>query len=207
MSTFSDMRSRIADDLNRSDLTTQINKAINRAIEHYENNRFWFNETTGTFVTVANQQAYSTSDGLPSDIAEIDVVKITFSSTDKPELTRRSYQWLQETDISAVTGRPSDYAWYKSNLYLYQIPNSIWTVTISYQKTYSALSGDSDTNDWTTDAEDLIEARARWWLYKRVIKDMEEAESAKLEELEALRALQAKTTKLISTGKIRATQF
>lgn len=207
MSTLTQMRSRIADDLNRSDLNTQIDKAINRAIVYYAKDRFWFNETTGTVATVASTQAYGTAQSLPTDILAIDTVKITISSTDKPVLTPRTYQWLQDTDQNAITGQPTDWAWYKSSLYLYPTPNAAWTVTLSYMKSYSELSADADTNDWTTSAEDLIEARARWWLYSRVIMDYDAANVAKSEENDVLYAMRVKTGSLLSTNYIRPVSF
>jgi hypothetical protein len=209
MSTFVQMQSTIADDLNRSDLTSQIKTAINRAITHYESEVFWFQQTTGTFSTIANQQSYGTADGLPSDIKEInEPVKITVSSTFLPALKRISYAELIEKDIGAfATTQPDEWAWYNNKMWLYPRPNTVLTVTIPYQKSYTALSADADTNDWTTYAEDLIESRAKRWIYSRLLQDDKQAAIAKADEMDALSALQEKTTKLISTGYIKPTSF
>jgi hypothetical protein len=198
------MRSRIEDDLDRTDLSTQITKAINRAIEYYESERFWFSEKVGTFVTIANQSNYGTADGAPSDIAEIDYVEITLSGKEYP-LTDRSYTYIKDRIGADVTGEPSDFAYYQEKFYFYPIPNAVRTITISYQQKYAELSADGDTNDFTTDAEDLIEARARWWIYSRIIKDQEQANIAKAEEADALQNLRIKTEKL--TGVITSTSF
>jgi hypothetical protein len=207
MSTFSEMVSEIADDLGRTDLTSQIKEAINRAIKHYEKERFYFNETTNTLTTLANQQAYGTADGLPSTIKEIDVIKLTLSATNKPELEKRSYHYIQSMDIANLSSQPTDYAWYQSKLYLYPIPDSVYTLTISHQKSYTALSADSDENDWTTEAEDLIEAHAKWWLYKKKILDKEKADEAVEDEQIALAALREKSRKLMSIGRLTPTSF
>jgi hypothetical protein len=207
MSTFLQMQNNIADYLNRDDLTTQIKRSINRAIEFYERKSFWFQETTGSFSTIANQQSYGTADGLPSDIKEIDIVTITLSSTNKPELDRESYEDIIRLDIAATGGQPYKYAWYQNKIWFYQKPNSIWTINLSYQKNYTALSADADTNDWTTEAEDLIEARACWWLNSRIIKNVDEAAVNKADETEALNALIEKTNQLIGTGIIKPTYY
>lgn len=207
MSTLQQMRSRIADDINRTDLNSQIDKAINRAITHYEKNRFFFNETTGLFSTINGQASYGTADGLPSDIKEIDVATITLSSTFIPTLTRRTYQYIQKYNIGNILGQPYDYAWYQGKLYLYFTPNNVWPVTLSYQKSYGTLSADSDTNDFLTYAEDLIESRASWWVYTRILKDRDSANDSKAEEMDALASLLGKTDKLISTGRITASDF
>jgi hypothetical protein len=206
MSTFLQMQSQIADDLDRTDLTTQIKKAINRSIEYYEKERFWFNEKVSTFSTVANQKNYSSSDGIPTDIAEIDYVEITISGKEH-KLKRRTYDYVKERIGFDMTGEPTDYCYYQENFYLYPIPNAVRTITVSYQQKYSELSGDTDTNDFTTEAEDLIESRARWWLYLKTIKDSDQAQIAKSEEIDALLSLRAKTEKLLSTGFITPTQF
>ncbi len=206
MSSLSEVRARIADDLDRSDLSSQIDKAINRAIRHYRHKSFWFTQTTGTFVTVSGQKAFGTSDGLPSDILEIDYVEIAINNTDY-RLTPRSYAYIQEVDPSVYTGDPDDYAWYASKMHLYPVPDASYTVTVSYSKSYDEMTTDAATNDFTTDAEELIEARARWWLYRRVIKSPQDADMAKGDEVEALVALTSQTEKLVTAKRIKATYF
>lgn len=207
MSTFSQMRSKIADDLNRSDLTTQINRAINRAINHYKKQRFWFNESTDTFSTVVDQESYGSADGVATDIVEIDEAKITISSSVKPTLTKQTFQYIQEMNYGNFSSQPTDYAIFQNKIWLYPIPNQVWTITLYYQKSYSDLSADADENDFTTYAEDLIEARATWWLYKTVIRDKDAADDYKQVELDALTSLQAHTIKLKSSNKLRPTEF
>ena len=202
MSTYLQMQQRIADDLDRTDLSSQIQKAITRAIKHYSRKRFWFNETTGTFSTVADQEWYSS---IPTDIKEIDDAIITVSTNRQYPLDRRTNGYINTINWggNAWTGYPQDYAYFKGQIRLYPVPNDVYTITLFYQQEFAELSADADTNAWTTDAEDLIEARARWWLYKRVIRDFEEAREAKTEEAEALDILEEETIRQISTGRIR----
>jgi hypothetical protein len=208
MSTLAQMRSRIADAINRTDLNTQIDLAINRAIQHYYNaERFWFQETSGTFSTIANQEAYGTADGIPSDIDTIDEVKITLASTNIQPLVRRSFDWIIAMNQGQATGDPTDYSWYQNKIYLYLIPNQVRTVTLYYTKTYTALSGDSDTNDYTTYVEDLIEARAQSKLYDEILGNVDSAQRAKTRELESLAALRARTGNMVMMGQIVPTQF
>jgi hypothetical protein len=68
MSTYTQLQSRIADDINRTDLTSQIQQCILLAIQHYKNERFWFNETSATLTTTVS----SAQVGAPSDILRID---------------------------------------------------------------------------------------------------------------------------------------
>lgn len=209
MSTLAQIRARVADDINRADLNTQIDLAINRSIEYYYNlERFWFNETTTTLSLVANQESYDTADGLASDIAEIDYVNIVLSSTNYQPLIERPFQWIQDMNQGRSTGDPTDYSWYQNKLYFYLIPNQVRTVNIFYKKTYSDLTLDADTNDYTTYAEDLIESRAGWWVYKRILKDFTAADQMKMMEMDALTTLRNRTSDMIGgSGQISATHF
>ncbi len=209
MSTLLEMRSRIADDLDRSDLTTQITKAINRAIEHYEKERFFFNESSGTFPTVADQESYGSADSVPTDIVAIDVLTITESSSNIYPLDKFPFQTLRYLNTSGTTapGVPYNWAYYQEKFWFYPVPDAAYTMTVYYTKSYAALSGDSDTNDFLDEAEDLIEARARWWVNHRIIKDLNAAAADKSEELEALMALQIRSSNLITTGYTTKTSF
>lgn len=208
MSTLATMRSRIADYVNRADINSQITTEINRAIEHYYNQEsFWFTETTGTFSTVASQESYGTADGLPSDIQDIYYASIVVTSTNYQELTQRSINWIEETNIGRATGTPSDWAWYQNKIYLYLIPNAVLTINLYYRKSYSALSADSDTNDFTTYAEDLIEAHASAAIYEGLLKDFDSADRSKLKAQTALMALRAISDAKKSTNSISATSF
>src|SRR5262252_6598248 len=64
------MQDRIADELMRGDLYSQIATAINDAIIIYQHERFRFNETfTCTFQTVVGQQNYNASNTTFTDPA------------------------------------------------------------------------------------------------------------------------------------------
>lgn len=80
MSTYAQMQAKIADDLNRSDLTTQIQREINRAIRKYASVPMWFSSTSANFTTAAGQQSYDTADGLPADVRIVDYLRVNQST-------------------------------------------------------------------------------------------------------------------------------
>lgn len=205
MSTLAQMRSRISDDLKRSDLDTQIDVAINRAILAYRGHGFWFTEGNASFVTTADQEAYTYASLSFSDVMHIHLVQITETSNDVHDVVRVGFNELRQMndDGGQTTEAPFYYAVYNQTIYLAQIPDASYTFDVYYEKRYVALSADGDTNDFTTEAEDLIEARARWWLYNRIIKSKDKAADAKIEELEALSILDGITTRFIATGRIQ----
>lgn len=199
------MKNRIASDVNRNDLSTEIGLAINRAQEHYESHRFFFNESSGTFSTVSGQESYGTADSVPSTIAEIDSVTLTATSTNIYPLIPTTFEMIRalNTGGTTYTGYPVYYSYFQEKFWFHPLPNGVYTVSVYFKKNYTRLSADGDTNDWTEEAEDLIESRARWWIWKRIIRNHDEAGAAKLEEIEALRSLETKTTMLISSGSVR----
>lgn len=209
MSTLAEIRSNVADEINRNDLSTQIDRKINQAIEYFYNSeKFWFQETSSAFNTIVSQESYGTSDGLPSDIAEIDLALLTVTSTDKYPLTKRSFDWIKDVNEGISTGRPTDFAWYEKKLYLYLIPNEVKTITLYYTKTYPYLVNDADSNDYTVYAQDLIQLRAMYTVYQHILKDFESAMAIRTDLQEVLIGLRARsenTTML--PGQIKATIF
>lgn len=204
----SDMRSRIADDLNRSDLSSQIDKAINRAIIHYQSEPFWFKETSGTFSTVASQASYATTDvsPIPSDIDRIHYMEANVNNG-QYEVDPRDIKWIRIQNPQLAIGIPTHFAWWNKKIWFYLVPNAVYTVTIYYTKTYAVLSANSDTNDWLTYAEDLIESRAKAWLYARILKDTNNAALSQAEEQQALQSLREVNEGYTSQSRILPSRF
>lgn len=199
MATLSTLRSNIADQIDRTDLNTQIDLSINRAITHYGANKFWFNEAASTFVTVADQKSYGTADGISTAVAGIEVAQVTVNSVNF-ELYKKTYDFVTLVNTDDFTGYPEYWAYYDEKMYLYPTPDASYTVSISYITKYPTLTADGDSNDFTNNAEDLIESRSRWWLYKRILHDRERALEAKEDEMDAFNNLTSLTNNRINAG-------
>ncbi len=205
MSTKQELRNRIADDIDRTDMADDIDVAVQRAIQFYEKELFWFQETSTAFVTASGQQTYS-SGAVPSDLKEVLSVRATVSNYDQ-DIDRRDWSWMEQYDQSDVQGPPTDFAEWAGGFVFYPVPDGSYTVTVSYRKKYEEMQTDGASNDWTTEAEDLIESRATWWICNRKLKDYEGAQMSKQEELEALTSLRSKHENKVSTKKLRHTEF
>src|SRR5688572_25786277 len=79
MSTYGDLQDRIADDLNRTDLSDQIRDQIKLAIVHYGRFPFWFNEARTT-LTGSSSTTFLT---VPTDF--LDTVELFVNVSSYPQ--------------------------------------------------------------------------------------------------------------------------
>lgn len=198
MSTYVQLQSRIADDLGRSDLTTQIKQSILLAIQNYKHERFWFNETS-TSLTAVVSSAQITA---PTGILAIDHLYITISGVNNE---------LQQKDLNdiieyrpATNGRPLAYAYYGNQFELDRKADTAYALPLYFLKELTELSADGDTNGWTTDGEDLVVFHAEKKLYANVIKDIEKSATAQAQEAIALTQLRARRQGRVATGYTKA---
>jgi hypothetical protein len=209
MATLSTMKSRLADELARSDLTSQIADAINDAIAEHERERFWFNESRDkTFSTVADQRVYTASDASwISQIIEIDDLFVTVSGQNRRMCKEDPSHMELLSDSSGSSGAPYSWAYLDNSIQLYPIPDQAYTVRAVGHVRLTALASDAESNAWTTEAEQLIRHPARLLVQGVILKDGEGASgSAQLAE-RALGLLRAETSRRKTLGRIQATQF
>ncbi len=218
MTNLDTMKSRIADDLARSDLTSQIASAITTAIEAYQDNRFFFNESRDiTFDTVPDQQFYDATDqsDIP-DLINIDWMTVLINTNDLRTLVRRDPQRLDyDAGNTSSTNQPYSYTYYQQKIRLYPIPSGVWPVRIQgHIKANAPANGTEANNPWMTYAERLIRSRAKYELAVHVIRDMELASlmsphprpagmTVGHEAWAAFEELKNRTGKMHSTGTIR----
>lgn len=202
MSDLQTMRAAIEDDLLNDSLSSQIDLSINRAIKYYQQYRFTFNTASTTLNTVASQESYGTSDGFPSDFLKSDVLIANINSS---LITVRpiTFNLLRDYNAQSSEGAPYDFSIYQNKIWLSPIPDKAYTLTFYYLRSYSTLVNNTDSNDFTDNAEDLIESRAEWWLYLRKLHDNQAAQAVKAMEMEALRDLQREYKNQVSTGKLQ----
>jgi hypothetical protein len=203
MSTLGVLKANIATLLRRTDLDAEIAIAVARAIQHYEREVFTFNETRSTSLTTTASTKTVT---LPTDFVRADKLLITVNNAVYEVLPAPG--GIGELEAlyfsSSNTGPPSLHAIYAGAFYLYPIPDQTYTLTLDYVKRLTAFSSDSDSNSWTTDAEELIEARAMWWLQSQIIHDNDAAQASQMREMMALGGLRREATLRASSGRLRA---
>lgn len=235
MTTYGDMASRLADELARSDLTTQIQGAIMRAIRNYERRRWWFNEIMFSFSTTQGQEYYTDVDAgnrTISRLKSIDTCKLLVGNNRYP-LTPRTWQYIDQVSVTTTTyGQPEDYCLYGVDGYqgfsattAVASGQQLRVYPIADQSTYSieiagiislldneglgpySFPANTTVDVWSLDCEDLICTRAKWDVCNNYLKDFDAASAAKAEETEALQSLTRLNTMRLSSGRVMPNPF
>lgn len=208
-STYGDMQNRIADEILRSDLTSQIRNAIQTAIQFYERSPFYFNQVRqeAAFQTAHGQEFYDRTDSaLIASMVTLNRVTVTVSGN-RYSMNPRTPEYMEDTSVNPVVyGQPVDYAYFGEQLRFYPIPDNTYPIALSGIKRLATLQNTTDTNAWTSDAELLIRSRAKYELALHVIRDPEMATEMKAAEMDAFSALKGETTRR-SPRRIRPTYF
>ncbi len=204
MATYAELQTNIANYFSRQDLTTTIQEAITRAIKHYEREDFWFTDASGSFVTTSGTKGYTISSTI--GYASVEQVIMNYNNY-RYEVDQLNYLELNKLDATQLYSQPSKWTQHMGMIEFYPIPNGSYTVSYEYVTKVSTLSSSADTNVFTIHAEDLIEARASWWVAKNKTQNFNRAQEFKLMESEALRQLKNETTSKKAAGKITPTQF
>lgn len=212
MANFSELKSDIADDVDdtTNEYGAQIAAAVLGAIRYCERKKFYFNETREkTFNTVVSQVWYGASDlaDIPT-LVHIQRAYITMNGmiSDLRPMSPVDMEIL--SDNSAAQGEPYAYCYYGQRIRIYPIPDAVYEVRLQlgpYRLT--PLSDGDDTNVWTTEAYDMVKARAKYILYKNTLKDPALAAEALNDYQDQFNALKAETSNRIGTGRIVPTCF
>lgn len=197
MSDFAGVISRIADDVNRTDINTQISQQVQGAIRHYRKFPFWFNEEVTT-LTASNSASFLT---VPADY--LDTVELYIKVGGFPLR-------MLKRDLDDVVGgrqttgsQPNRYCYYKDRFELNCQVNQQYEFPLYYVKELATLSASSDSNLWTTTGEDLIVYRAEKMLYASTLKNTAAAKVASELEKEARTSLLGFRDQKIGTGQAK----
>lgn len=198
------MKTRIADELARSDLTSQIANAIGSAISFYEGSRFYFNEARGTFSTVAGQEWYTSTQfvDLPN-VLKIDTMRCLLNNRWFVMVPRTWAELQWRSSGITQNADPTDYAYYRQQLRLYPIPQGVRTIEVTYVQMLGVPATDTASNGWTNEGEELIRTHAKVDLFESVIRDPGEADRLRIREDQINKQLMSLTRQLAGSGSVR----
>jgi hypothetical protein len=203
MATYLEMQTRIAGEINRTNLTAEIKKAILSAVNYYEKRRWWWNEFVASFSTVAYMESVSLPSTATTGLAELLRLDITQGSS-RYQLQHIEQDEYHDRQLNDMTGIPTAYTIWQDNIFLSPTPNAVYTGIASYIGTLATLNLDADTNAWTTEAEELIRLHAKKDLYANKIHDMAMAKDMQALEDSVLYRLESLNTRRTTTGRLKA---
>lgn len=205
MATLGTMKTRIADEIARSDLTSQIALAIASAVQFYESRRFWFLETEGSFNTISSTDAYTTSNAtFLSTMIDDDSMTATVNG-DREPMVKLTFNQMQPLRLNTdPMGPPRFWAYYRQRIYLHPVPDAAYTITVYYLTTLGVPGADGSSNAWTTEAEELIRLHAKVDLFENVIRDFSEADRLRLREADVLSRLTELSNRRTARGMVVA---
>lgn len=218
MTTLLTMKTRIADELRRTNASfaPKIADAITTAIEAYQDERTFFNESRDKTFTTSSGQAYYGAATTPvawadaANLIKIDYVTITVGGN-QHEIYQEDPKVVDAwTNDATATGEPGWFSYYDQKIRLYPIPNDAWVVRVPGVYKYAAPASDSETgNYWMTVAERLIRSRAKLELAVHVLIDDALASKMGLAATEAYDQLKRRTNRVTKTngGRVKAMNF
>lgn len=204
MTTLSGLIAQISDDINRTDQTANISTALLRAVNHYENERWWFNEARARTGTTPDQERLPLPSAADSgDVVEVDSIVITINNN---SYRLKPTSKLEMDDLyisgSVYTGRPDRFTLYDSQIRLYPIPDATYSVTISYQYILPEMTTSSSTA-WSNEMGQLIRFHALADIYANKLHNVERYQMAKAQEDEEYSRLRKRANKYQAIGSIK----
>lgn len=202
--TLGGLRERIITETNRDDLedelATALDQAIADAIDYYAAGRWWWNEARVTSTTTAANE-YTNR---PSGARIIDVPFLLIGGV-RFDITKRSMEWIEGMYTTPLTGQPTDYCEFGSQVRWWPTPDDAYTIVWLDIADVTALdySDDASTNAWTTYAQPLISARARMFLFRDYFKGDADYARAAAAEKEWYGEMKGETNKRLGTGRLR----
>lgn len=209
MATLGGMKTRIGDELGRSDLSSQISLAVSSAILFYKSERFWFNEVRNSFSTIVGTERYN------EDNAAVTTIFLNMLYDDSATLTQNNTPFplkkITNAEMDALSnagqtqGVPDCYSLYANFIQLYPVPNQVWTVHFSYVTNIDLEIDDAETPEWSDDQiEELIRLHAKVDIFENVTRDFSQADRMRLREAELLRVIRRRTALWVGTGRVVA---
>lgn len=201
--TLADLIAEIEDDIERADLYDQVARAVDRAIRHYQPVRFFFNEASLAFTTLAGADVYGGGDAseIPDLLAIDTAVLIEDGRT--TVLQRIPETAIEALDDPASSARPCAYAYFGRSIRLWPVPSGAWTVRLTAHVLLPAPVLDQG-NAWTDEAGNLIAAWAKRHLGANSLRkpSLVAAQTPIVEAEE--RRLRARSNVIASSGQIAA---
>jgi hypothetical protein len=207
MATLGDLKARIISETLRDDLAddlaAQLSNTINKAIDTFANEPFWFNETRANSTMVIGAQMQP----IPLGWRKIEDLFAVIGAV-RYGMRLRQLGEIESLYSVPMVGQPTDYAVLGENVYLWPTPNTaypmIWNLI---SDVIPPLVFDTDANAWTNQGQDLICAQSKLRLYRDYLSaNLQDPRiiAAKNQVDEAYENLRSESTRKVTTGRVMA---
>jgi hypothetical protein len=160
MATFGAMQTyisaRLLDPNNTAVPASSVAAAINDAIRYWKYRRFWFNTASEDLTLTQGDPLMPLPDDFLVELPMNDGFVIAYGGMRWP-LTKRNPRDYDNVYLEAGNGLPYIYTVKAGDYFCYFIPDQNYTVRVYFLKQYDDLVNSNDTNDFTDNAERLIE--------------------------------------------------
>ncbi|WP_406604313.1 hypothetical protein [Bartonella gliris] len=210
--TFARLVSSIQDEIDdiTDEYVPQIQESIFAAIRFCERESFFFNESRDVFFTTqTGKSIYDISDTPQIETAvKINSVFVHSNRQHKSQLEQKSPLALEPFLSSGQQGMPVYYSYFDKKLHLYPTPDAAYQIQLILSPMRLAeIENVHQEHPWFVYAFDLIKARAKYELYKNILKDPECATAAYNDFKEHLHELRAETSQRNNITRILPTDF
>ncbi|GAA5111793.1 hypothetical protein [Bartonella jaculi] len=188
----------------------QIQESIFAAIRFCERETFYFNESRDVvFTTQAGKGVYDATDTRHIETAvKIKSVYLSSGQDHKFALACKDHVSLETSLSSEQQGTPVYYSYFDRKLSLYPTPDKAYQIQLILSPLRLAeIESVDEEHLWFVHAFDLIKARAKYELYKNILKEPDCATAAYNDFNEQLHELRAETSKRHNVTRIIPTDF
>lgn len=209
--TFSELVSRIQDEIDdtTNEYLQQVQKCIFSAVRYCEREPFYFNQSRDiVFLTEKGRGRYGEEDNYHISTA-VQIKEIYREEHGfKQALDSVSPDHMERHMATNVCGRPTSFSYFDRALFLYPIPDAVYTLRlILTPMRVDEIRDVDELGVWFTEGFDLIRARAKYELYSHYIKDENAAARALLDFQDQLGRLRYETSKRQNCDRIIPTEF
>jgi hypothetical protein len=210
MATLGDLKARIISETLRDDLADdlagQFSGLIQKSIDQYAANRWWFNERMSTVNTVVGARTAP----LPTDFRYLDEAWLQIGGVAFPLRLIQAVEIDSLYAASRANAQPTDVAILNANLYHWPAAAQVWTINLRYVADVQPpldYANDASSNFWTNEGQDLIVARAKLRLYRDYLSATLQdprVVAANNQEGEAYSRLRSEHNRRLTTNRVRA---
>lgn len=181
--TYLDMQDRIVEETRRTDFAgALVQDAIQDAIRHFKDEAFLEVQATTTSSTVADTQTVA----LPTDFSSLVTLQITDQAGNVLQMEPMTMEEMNSYNLQTppFTELPQGYTIFGALLYLWPVPDRIYTLTWFYNSNLAAPDDDTDEGFWMNEASRMVRCYAKGVLWSDVAynNDWAQAEFSKAKE-------------------------